>query len=135
MIRLATAVLLEHQRYFFDFEGGPKPSNRPIAPAAHVAPTAMIRPTRPRPTRLHLRPRRRPEAIAAVLLNNRPIAPAATAMIRLATAVLLERQRVLVQPGYIFDLEGDPYLVVNLLTEPSTFAEGLRRLTDKGLTA
>ena len=41
---------------------------------------------------------------------------------------LLEHQRVLVQPGYFFDLEGGPYLVVSLLTEPDTFAEGLRRL-------
>ena len=42
---------------------------------------------------------------------------------------LLEHHRVLVQPGYFFDLEGGPYLVVSLLTEPGTFAEGLRRLT------
>ena len=42
---------------------------------------------------------------------------------------LLEQQRVLVQPGYFFDLEGGPYLVVSLLTEPGTFAEGMRRLT------
>ncbi len=42
---------------------------------------------------------------------------------------LLEEQRVLTQPGYFFDLEGGPYLVVSLLTEPGTFAEGLRRIT------
>ena len=41
---------------------------------------------------------------------------------------LLEHQRVLVHPGYFFDLEGGPYLVVSLLTNPDTFAEGLRRL-------
>ncbi len=42
---------------------------------------------------------------------------------------LLEHQHVLVQPGYFFDLEGGPYLVVSLLTEPGTFTEGLRRIT------
>ncbi len=42
---------------------------------------------------------------------------------------LLEEKRVLTQPGYFFDLEGGPYLVVSLLTEPETFAEGLRRIT------
>ncbi len=42
---------------------------------------------------------------------------------------LLELERVLVQPGYFFDLEGGPYLVVSLLTEPSIFAEGIRRIT------
>ena len=42
---------------------------------------------------------------------------------------LLEEKRVLTQPGYFFDLEGGPYLVVSLLTEPGTFAEGLRRIT------
>lgn len=44
-------------------------------------------------------------------------------------AFLLEEKRVLVQPGYFFDLEGGPYLVVSLLTEPGTFAEGIRRIT------
>jgi alanine-synthesizing transaminase len=42
---------------------------------------------------------------------------------------LLEEKRVLTQPGYFFDLEGGPYLVVSLLTEPGTFAEGLQRIT------
>jgi aspartate/methionine/tyrosine aminotransferase len=42
---------------------------------------------------------------------------------------LLEERRVLTQPGYFFDLEGGPYLVVSLLTEPGKFAEGMRRIT------
>jgi len=42
---------------------------------------------------------------------------------------LLEERGVLTQPGYFFDLDGGPYLVVSLLTEPGTFAEGMRRIT------
>lgn len=42
---------------------------------------------------------------------------------------LLEERDVLTQPGYFFDLDGGPYLVVSLLTEPGTFAEGMRRIT------
>ena len=53
---------------------------------------------------------------------------APTATICPPAAVLLEHQHDLVQPGYFFDLEGGPYLVVSLLTKPDTFAEGLRRL-------
>jgi aspartate/methionine/tyrosine aminotransferase len=40
---------------------------------------------------------------------------------------LLERG-VLVHPGYFFDFESDGYVVVSLLTEPATLAEGIRRL-------
>jgi alanine-synthesizing transaminase len=35
---------------------------------------------------------------------------------------------VLVQPGYFFDFEREPHLVVSLLTPEATFAEGVRRL-------
>jgi hypothetical protein len=33
-----------------------------------------------------------------------------------------------VYPGYFFDFQGEGYLVLSLLTEPSTFNEGIRRL-------
>ena len=35
---------------------------------------------------------------------------------------------VLVQPGYFFDFEREPHLVVSLLTPEANFAEGIRRL-------
>ena len=41
---------------------------------------------------------------------------------------LLEERSVAVHPGYLFDFPGDGYLVLSLLPEPSTFAEGVRRL-------
>jgi alanine-synthesizing transaminase len=41
---------------------------------------------------------------------------------------LLERHDVLAQPGWFYDFESEPYLVVSLLTEPSIFREGCRRL-------
>ncbi len=41
---------------------------------------------------------------------------------------LLERDDLLVQPGYFYDFEGEAYLVLSLLTPPELFAEGLRRL-------
>jgi aspartate/methionine/tyrosine aminotransferase len=40
---------------------------------------------------------------------------------------LLERG-VLVQPGYFFDFDGGPYVVVSLLTEEVTFAAGIREM-------
>lgn len=42
---------------------------------------------------------------------------------------LLERD-VVVQPGYFFDFAGDGYVIVSLLTEEATFAEGVRRVAD-----
>lgn len=42
---------------------------------------------------------------------------------------LLERG-VVVQPGFFFDFEGDGWIVVSLLTEEGTFAEGVRRVAD-----
>lgn len=41
---------------------------------------------------------------------------------------LLEKDDVLVQPGYFYDFESEAYLVVSLLTPPENFSEGIRRL-------
>jgi aspartate/methionine/tyrosine aminotransferase len=41
---------------------------------------------------------------------------------------LLERDGVVVHPGYFFDFPGEAYLVLSLLTEPDAFREGLARL-------
>ena len=41
---------------------------------------------------------------------------------------LLEKDNVLVQPGFFFDFESEAFLVLSLLTEPATFHEGCRRL-------
>ena len=43
---------------------------------------------------------------------------------------LLERYDVLTQPGWFYDFESEPYLVVSLLSEPSTLREGGRRLVE-----
>jgi alanine-synthesizing transaminase len=44
------------------------------------------------------------------------------------TLELLERENVLVQPGFFFDFETEAFLVVSLLTAPGTFQRGLQRL-------
>jgi aspartate/methionine/tyrosine aminotransferase len=41
---------------------------------------------------------------------------------------LIERDGVVVHPGYFFDFETDGHLVLSLLTEPRIFDEGVRRL-------
>ena len=41
---------------------------------------------------------------------------------------LVEEHGVVVHPGYFFDLPGDRYLVLSLLTPEGTFAEGVRRI-------
>ena len=41
---------------------------------------------------------------------------------------LLERQRVLVHPGYFFDFPREAYLVVSLLPEPGQFRQGISAL-------
>jgi alanine-synthesizing transaminase len=41
---------------------------------------------------------------------------------------LLERDNVLVQPGYFYDFEGEAFLVASLLTAPAEFQEGLARI-------
>jgi alanine-synthesizing transaminase len=40
---------------------------------------------------------------------------------------LVQDYDVLVQPGYFYDFEDEAFLVVSLLTQPDTFAEGVRR--------
>lgn len=41
---------------------------------------------------------------------------------------LLAEQRLVVQPGYFFDLEGGTFLVLSCLAEPARFTDGIRRL-------
>jgi len=41
---------------------------------------------------------------------------------------LIERDGVVVHPGYFFDFETDGYIVISLLTDPRMFDEGVRRL-------
>jgi alanine-synthesizing transaminase len=41
---------------------------------------------------------------------------------------LLDKDSVLVQPGFFYDFESEPFLVVSLLTPVATFHEGLQRL-------
>lgn len=41
---------------------------------------------------------------------------------------LLRRQRVLVQPGWFYDFEREPYAVVSLLSEPAVLRQGIQRL-------
>jgi hypothetical protein len=41
---------------------------------------------------------------------------------------LLERENVLVQPGFFYDFESEAFLVVSLLTEDAVFREGIGRL-------
>jgi len=41
---------------------------------------------------------------------------------------LLRDESVLVQPGWYYDFENEPYAIVSLLTEPSVFQEGTERL-------
>jgi hypothetical protein len=44
------------------------------------------------------------------------------------TLELLEREDVLVQPGFFYDFESEAYLVLSLLTPPDIFREGVARL-------
>jgi alanine-synthesizing transaminase len=41
---------------------------------------------------------------------------------------LLERDGVLVHPGFFFDFPHEAFLVLSLLPDPALFAEGVRRL-------
>ena len=41
---------------------------------------------------------------------------------------LLEHENVLVQPGFFYDFDSEPYLVLSLLTDAPAFTEGLGRL-------
>ena len=42
--------------------------------------------------------------------------------------VALLEDEVLVQPGYFYDFESEPWAIVSLITPPETFREGLERL-------
>ena len=44
------------------------------------------------------------------------------------SAAVLAECDVLVQPGFFYDFESEAYLVLSLLTEPATVAEGVARL-------
>jgi alanine-synthesizing transaminase len=43
---------------------------------------------------------------------------------------LLGERDVLVQPGFFYDFESEAFLVVSLLTDPATFAEGVQRILE-----
>ncbi|HEY9139697.1 MAG TPA: pyridoxal phosphate-dependent aminotransferase [Bryobacteraceae bacterium] len=45
---------------------------------------------------------------------------------------LLDRDNVLVQPGYFYDFEAEAFLVASLLTAPAEFQEGLARIVRRG---
>lgn len=51
------------------------------------------------------------------------------------TLALLERDGVLVQPGYFFDFESEAFLVVSLLTPEDRFQEGVVRLARRAESA
>lgn len=44
------------------------------------------------------------------------------------TLQLLKKQKVLVHPGYFFDLTGDSYIIISLLLEPNIFHDGVKKL-------
>ena len=44
---------------------------------------------------------------------------------------LLERDGVLVHPGFFFDFSHEAFIVVSLLPEPQAFAEGMRRVLER----
>ena len=46
---------------------------------------------------------------------------------------LLERDNVLVQPGYFYDFEAEAFLVASLLTAPAEFQEGIARIVRRAL--
>ena len=46
-------------------------------------------------------------------------------------AELLDRDSVLVQPGFFYDFESEAFLVVSLLTQPEVFREGVGRLVGR----
>jgi hypothetical protein len=49
--------------------------------------------------------------------------------------VLLDDQRVLVQPGWFYDFTDDRIVVVSLLTEENDFAQGIERLVSRASRA
>ena len=47
------------------------------------------------------------------------------------TIEMLERDGVLVHPGFFFDFASEAYLVVSLLPRPELFDEGIRRVLER----
>ena len=43
---------------------------------------------------------------------------------------LLRKASVLVHPGHFYDFPSDGYLIVSLLTPPSEFREGMKRVLE-----
>jgi aspartate/methionine/tyrosine aminotransferase len=48
---------------------------------------------------------------------------------------LLERERVLVHPGYFFDFPHEAYVIVSLLPRPDVFADAAARMLQFATTA
>ena len=44
---------------------------------------------------------------------------------------LLERDAVLVHPGFFFDFSHEAFLVLSLLPQPDAFREGVRRVLER----
>jgi hypothetical protein len=44
---------------------------------------------------------------------------------------LLDRDKVLVQPGYFYDFEAEAFLIASLLTAPAEFQEGVTRIVHR----
>jgi aspartate/methionine/tyrosine aminotransferase len=44
---------------------------------------------------------------------------------------LLEQDGVYVHPGHFFDFESEAYVVVSLLTRPSTFEHGIAKIVER----
>jgi len=44
---------------------------------------------------------------------------------------LLDRDGVLVQPGFFYDFDSEAFLVLSLLPQPEIFREGVRRLLSR----
>jgi alanine-synthesizing transaminase len=44
---------------------------------------------------------------------------------------LIERDDVIVHPGFFFDFPHEAFVVVSLLAEPAIFAEGIRRVLER----
>ena len=44
---------------------------------------------------------------------------------------LLDRDGVLVHPGFFFDFPHEAFIIVSLLPEPQAFADGIRRVLER----
>ena len=56
---------------------------------------------------------------------------AATASEEAMTLDLLERDGVIVYPGFFFDFPREAFLIVSLLPEPRSFAAGVRAVLER----